>query len=77
MLYRKAVQNINPKIPLLWIVAQDDYGSLRARNIPMFKNLPENPYNRADPRVRWPYRITTFANWVNDKAWKVVIELSP
>jgi len=46
MVYRNAVQNMNPKMPVLWIVAQDDYGSLRARNIPIFKNFPDNPYNQ-------------------------------
>jgi pimeloyl-ACP methyl ester carboxylesterase len=43
---RRAAQEANPEIPILWIVAKHDYPGLRKANIPLFDMLPENPNKR-------------------------------
>jgi len=42
----RAARVVNPQVPILWIVAKNDYPNLRKTNIPMFETLPKNPHTR-------------------------------
>lgn len=70
----RAARAVNPKIPLLWLVAKNDYPGLRKSNIPMFASFPANRLNtfyepdsdhlRApaaslEEIVRWTTMVTT------------------
>jgi len=43
---KKSVKRMSADVPVLWIVAQDDYEGLRKVNIPMFDLFPSNPKSR-------------------------------
>lgn len=43
---KRSIRAANPKVPILWIVAKNDYPGLRKVNIPMFELLPKNPFSR-------------------------------
>jgi pimeloyl-ACP methyl ester carboxylesterase len=43
---KRAAHAANPRVPILWIVAQRDYPGLRETNLPMFASLPKNPHTR-------------------------------
>ncbi len=40
------VRSIPPQIPVLWIVAKNDYPGLRQSNLPLFGSLPPNPLTK-------------------------------
>jgi len=42
----RAVRSIPPQIPVLWIVAKNDYPTLRQSNLPLFGDLPPHPLTR-------------------------------
>lgn len=42
----RAARAANPQIPILWMVAKNDYPQLRKTMIPMFNNLPAHPLNK-------------------------------
>lgn len=42
MSLKRSVREANPNIPILWIVAKNDYPALRRVNIPLFEKLPPN-----------------------------------
>lgn len=46
MSMQRAARAANPQIPILWIVAKNDYPALRRANIPLFENLPRNPLTK-------------------------------
>lgn len=41
-----AVRSMPPKIPVLWIVAKNDYPPLRQINLPLFRSLPPHRFTR-------------------------------
>jgi pimeloyl-ACP methyl ester carboxylesterase len=43
---QRAARAASPQIPILWIVAKNDYPGLRRANIPLFENLPRHPLTR-------------------------------
>lgn len=43
---QRAALATNPKTPILWIVAKNDYPGLRTVNIPLFADLRKNPLTR-------------------------------
>lgn len=43
---QRAARSANPAIPILWIVAKNDYPGLRRANIPMFNTFPSNPQTK-------------------------------
>lgn len=43
---KRAVKAMSDKVPVLWIVAKNDYPGLRKVNIPMFELLPANPKSK-------------------------------
>lgn len=46
MSMQRAVRAANPRIPILFIVAKNDYPGLRRANIPLFANFPSNPLTK-------------------------------
>lgn len=42
----RAARDVNPQVPILWLVAERDYPGLRKVNIPMFETLPKNKHTR-------------------------------
>jgi hypothetical protein len=43
---KRAAKDMTANVPILWIVAENDYPGLRKVNIPMFELLPANPKSR-------------------------------
>lgn len=43
---RRSVRRLSPDLPVLWIVAKNDYPGLRKANLPLYKELPRNPNTR-------------------------------
>lgn len=43
---KRAAKAMSAKVPVLWIVAKNDYPGLRKVNIPMFELLPANPKSK-------------------------------
>lgn len=41
----QSVSQLKASVPVLWIVAQNDYPQLRKSNIPLYDTLPANPLN--------------------------------
>jgi hypothetical protein len=65
---KKSAQRINANVPILWIVAKDDYEGVKKVNIPMFDLFPSNaktrfyepstnhkkaPLDAADEIIKW------------------------
>jgi pimeloyl-ACP methyl ester carboxylesterase len=42
----RAAREANPGVPILWLVAKNDYPGLIKQNIPLFDTLPRNPLTR-------------------------------
>lgn len=42
----RAAKEVNPEIPILWLVPKNDYPGLRKTNIPLFNMLPKNPHTK-------------------------------
>lgn len=55
---QRAARAAKPEIPILWIVAQNDYPGLRKTNLPMFQTLTANPltqlYEPSSDHLRAP-----------------------
>ena len=77
MSMERAARAANPQVPILWMVAKQDYPGLRKVNIPMFRLLPANPLTRlnepdsdhrgapsasADEIVRWTREVASASN---------------
>ncbi|TCV90689.1 alpha/beta hydrolase [Sulfurirhabdus autotrophica] len=72
MSLKRSVKEANSNIPILWIVAKNDYPALRRVNIPLFEKLPPNkltkfyeansdhlgaPSASLDEIVRWTVQV--------------------
>lgn len=70
---QRAARAANPQIPILWIVAKNDYPALRRINIPLFDTLPRNPltkfYEANSDHLRAPSAsIDEIVRWTNEVA---------
>ena len=73
MSLKRSVSEANPNIPLLWIVAKNDYPALRRVNIPLFEKLPHNEltkfYEANSDHLRAPSAsLDEIVNWTTQVA---------
>lgn len=69
----KSVKAIKPGLPVLWIVARNDYPQLRQANIPMFQTLPAHPLTKlfepdADHKGSPNASLEEIVRWIGEVA---------